>query len=747
MGAHGHISLPVMACCWYEGIYNGYQHESNGCSELEVVRRLYKEIITNGDMVSLMDLSKSLTTAERKVLNGHEGRMKSLKAFLNRHSHSFKIFRDSGKGKELVRPVIGIEFCKVFDSKQGCSDQYCPKLHICRHFVKGKCTFGAKCKKPHHFDDPHTLSILRRHYLDELEHSQLKEFLCRNVQFALDDLVNESSLPKQLEICKYYNVAIGCSREGLCPFLHVCRFFAEDGTCKFGHKCIRKHDCANEHSRLLLQRYNIKESDVFSYLRKGVISGRESSPPPDKCSPLASFPRGRTMSLGTYELVSRDQLIPRRVSEPSSLYQRGGMLICIEALKGQCKMKSCDKIHRPVPYCWQYSFDCLNWIEVGTKDNVKIEATFVDPYKDDIEITVCEKERITFKFTDWIGILQSPRLKEKASFVVSIRRLSTATSYTYSKEDADFATKWIWYYLDDECKWRGCNEMAQIKNEKVPAIDSSDIETAFWLDKEFFEYKCDGELFVINFKTMTQENRNTEQTTQVKRRPKFFDFNKLYKRDRGDIQSEKSFVPCYWKTDALPGISGGDFGQYELIELEPYSREYFNVFYDVGQSMGCENIFMIVAVQNLRLWMTYTMERDKLAEKNQCKAEEMTLYCAVLWQDAEQICRYGFENDAALGKGIHKFAKDAMTANKIKNADDDGIVVTFHCRVLKDSCLSTDAIGFHCNTHSVQHDTCYQHFSQATYYVSDTSHIYPEFIILFCPERKFPLQHNISLYK
>ena len=78
-------------------------------------------------------------------------------------------------------------------------------------------------------------------------------------------------------------------------------------------------------------------------------------------------------------------------------------------------------------------------------------------------------------------------------------------------------------------------------------------------------------------------------------------------RDRGDIQSEKSFVPCYWKTDALPGISGGDFGQCKLIELEPYSREYFNIFYDVGQSMGCENIFMIVAVQNLRLWMTYTM--------------------------------------------------------------------------------------------------------------------------------------------
>ena len=70
--------------------------------------------------------------------------------------------------------------------------------------------------------------------------------------------------------------------------------------------------------------------------------------------------------------------------------------------------------------------------------------------------------------------------------MISIRRLSTATLYTCSKEDADFTTKWIWYYLDDECKWRGYNEMAQIKNEKAPAIDSSHVETAFWQGRYTF---------------------------------------------------------------------------------------------------------------------------------------------------------------------------------------------------------------------------------------------------------------------
>ena len=78
-------------------------------------------------------------------------------------------------------------------------------------------------------------------------------------------------------------------------------------------------------------------------------------------------------------------------------------------------------------------------------------------------------------------------------------------------------------------------------------------------------------------------------------------------RNKGDSQLERYFVPRYWKTDALPGISEGDFGQYELLELEPYSMEYLRVFHDFGKTMGYEHEMKIIAVQNLRLWMTYTM--------------------------------------------------------------------------------------------------------------------------------------------
>ena len=50
------------------------------------------------------------------------------------------------------------------------------------------------------------------------------------------------------------------------------------------------------------------------------------------------------------------------------------------------------------------------------------------------------------------------------------------------------------------------------------------------LGQESLVFNCDGVAFVIDFKNMTQENTKTRQCTQVKRRPKVFDFDKLFKR-------------------------------------------------------------------------------------------------------------------------------------------------------------------------------------------------------------------------
>ena len=328
---------------------------------------------------------------------------------MNKHGHVFNLSRDSGpKGREVVRPIVKIEFCKVFDSKQGCNDNLCPNLHICRHFVKGKCTFGLKCKKPHHFDDPHTKAVLRSHYLDRLDRSQLKEFLCRNVQFAIEDSIDEANLPKQLEICKYYNVAIGCSREDLCPFLHVCRFYAEDGTCKFGQKCIRKHDCFNEHAQMLLRRYKISEKDVFLFLRKRGIQGRHAEEKPSQLflnsSNLSPKERGyRALPIDWYRAFTGNSFAHSILSVIGG--NRIENVICTEAFTGHCKAVYCAKMHKMMPFCWQYTLDHKKWFDVSRKENVKIEAMFAKPEVEDVCVHLDDNQQFLFKFAESVGIL------------------------------------------------------------------------------------------------------------------------------------------------------------------------------------------------------------------------------------------------------------------------------------------------------------------------------------------------------
>ena len=137
-------------------------------------------------------------------------------------------------------------------------------------------------------------------------------------------------------------------------------------------------------------------------------------------------------------------------------------------------------------------------------------------------------------------------------------------------------------------------------------------------------------------------------------------------------------------------------------------------------------------------------ERDTLKEESYEKAEEISLYCAVSWEHAREICRCGFENDmVSAERGFYYFAKDAYLANKYTKPNDSGFFVTFHCRVLANSCsMVTKPEPYFDNFyHSGRnHLTCHkngpQNSNQAVYHVTDGRHIYPEFVILSRHERK-----------
>lgn len=242
-------------------------HESCDDLKLQLARKLYTAVVLNTsvlkvkDVLKIIDIDRIVNILNKRTLwNG-------IRSFLQNYPCSFLVSEENGSA--VIKPIVTIEFCRDFDGKRGCNRSFCSKLHVCRHFVKGKCTFGPRCKKPHHFQNENTREVLKKHFLDELNDEQAREFLCRNVQHLLDPELANAELPKSLEICKYYNVATGCTRD-FCPYIHVCRFFAEEGNCKFGGQCIRKHDINNVHSKILLHRYHMEhlnEQQVLAYLK------------------------------------------------------------------------------------------------------------------------------------------------------------------------------------------------------------------------------------------------------------------------------------------------------------------------------------------------------------------------------------------------------------------------------------------------------------------------------------------------
>ncbi len=413
-----------MAVCHFNSKASTYDDQD------ALAKRIYWKLITNGDEMNICEIFDLIDSHETRAYMSKYDKTRALKSFVINYDHLFDVSRKSDKGTHILRPVVKIEFCKTFDGKQGCLVRNCPRLHLCRHFINGKCTFGMKCKKPHNFEAAHTKRILKEHCLDGLSHAELKDFLCRNVQFALEDAVDASNIPKQLEICKYYNVAIGCSREDQCPFLHVCRFFAEDGTCKFGSKCIRSHDCNSKHAQGLLSRYRIRQSDVLLYLRMKREEGSKlhnidqngSALQLDNVKPSQSSPKQyssltnmkhpitkpRTRSLNTTkepEMVSIESAFQnRKFSDPLVTEIPQKQEICERVFQGSChNSKQCKKMHRKLPFSWEYSLPGTEWEEIGKQENLKLERAFCDVKQSDVVVKLGHKQEFVFKFQHWIA--------------------------------------------------------------------------------------------------------------------------------------------------------------------------------------------------------------------------------------------------------------------------------------------------------------------------------------------------------
>ncbi|CAC5389226.1 PARP7S [Mytilus coruscus] len=582
----------------------------------------------------------------------------SLIPFLKSYPKNFEIETDGRNS--FISALTKLELCPTHCSGRGTcrGSPICDKLHICKFYLLSNSCHVAKvgklCAFGHDLTTAHNKALLRDNFMDELRLEDLRN-LFRSVK---------SRCPMTTpQICKFYNVGKGCSKETRgqpCPFLHLCRFYIS-GTCKFGKGCRRSHDLLNQQVKVLLEKYGISTrrspKEVLADLQECGVSqfGDDSD-------------SGSVKSAAGRQTTSRFQNMKRFNSNPNLLggmtnlslaceidtadpsTQSMSMEICIYHLRGKCGFgKNCRRHHKDSMYQWQFrqqgDMSDESWTDFRPSASFDLELNFSD----------VEKEKCYIEFSK-------------------------------QHKFQPLATQWRWYWKDQTNKWiiyGGQNETGY-----KAMIDS---ESLYPFKKNLVgQILCNnGGEYIMDSKNIKQKNPFIRQREIiVLRRPKS-PGNEIEKRkkksaDTGNTKTTAtsmvvhapldnnplSYIPLHWSFDRQksPGEISDHF---HMAACSPKSEEYKKmkkVFYATMPSTA--EIVQIKRIENGELWINFVSKREKMKRKKKEEdIAELELFHGTNEKFINAISKQGFDFRFSGSKTGNKYGKGSYFAKYAKTAD------------------------------------------------------------------------------
>uniref|UniRef100_A0A3P9GY83 Poly (ADP-ribose) polymerase family, member 12a n=1 Tax=Oryzias latipes TaxID=8090 RepID=A0A3P9GY83_ORYLA len=295
---------------------------------------------------------------------------------------------------------------RLCQAKSGaCARERCERLHLCKYFVSGNCSFGHSCKNSHSLASPHNAVLLQRFGLEELSQKQLFQLLLQNDPFLLP------------EVCSHYNMGDGpfgnCTFTTSCTKLHVCRHHLQ-GDCRFGGSCKRAH-VLDQRGLKLLQGLSPENTQNLHriYRNKFIILNQQSAGVSGSLS--CKTPQGG---------VATDA---------------EGNEICLFFLCRHCSFKErCARVHWHLPYRWQHcAGDGLTWKDIENMEEV--EKAYCDPHVGAVSaVSPASEEHVDFLTMTFRG--------------APVRRLSTASCVSKPPHFI-LTTQWLWYWKDERGAW------------------------------------------------------------------------------------------------------------------------------------------------------------------------------------------------------------------------------------------------------------------------------------------------------
>ena len=247
-----------------------------------VVSFLVKKLCSAGGKAKLADLMATL--GQYKAMWGFiQGKYGSIDAFLDDYGDTISLTTSGPYGGNVVVKTKA-KICLFYHQKQGCKINQCQDLHICRHFLLGKCFRGGggggggrgggggggdrnrkmTCPQSHFLFEGYNKRILEKFHLDHLSISEARMVLKANRCRA--------TVPP---VCRLYNSQNGhkLAQNQRCSRLHVCFYYVK-GNCR-NPKCSKLHGFNNAIVRRLLQQYGFDTQLNADAIRQQISEAME----------------------------------------------------------------------------------------------------------------------------------------------------------------------------------------------------------------------------------------------------------------------------------------------------------------------------------------------------------------------------------------------------------------------------------------------------------------------------------------
>ncbi|XP_040201325.1 protein mono-ADP-ribosyltransferase PARP12-like [Rana temporaria] len=404
--------------------------------------------------------------------------------------------------------------------------------------------------------------------------------------------------------------------------------------------------------------------------------------------------------------------------------------ICLDHIWKHCSLEGkCPNMHYYLPYRWQV-FNGIDWDDLPNKME-DIERAFCDP--------IIDRYRLLIDF------------QAMKSGSQPVRRLTTPSSVTQPPEYV-LTTEWCWYWKNESGTW---TEYGQLNTENMSAtIQSSDLETIYLADpNETIPFTAGNQTYIIDCREMKQRNLMFKTEREVRRRPKFLDFQNVImlkgstksstdsvKQTQSDPDLKNRIDPPQSRLEVVPE------NRYTKIIILQGSSEFTSIVAMFSKTVSNHTVKNVWRVENSNLWMLYNRQKDQMKKKLANTVDEHRLFHGTNPADIDVICSQNFDqkicgtNGIAYGLGSY-FARDASYSHKYSIPTSAGTRTMFLAHVLVGDFTEGNPTLL-CPPQkygsSQRYDSCVDNKNNpSVYVVFEKDQVYPTYILEY-EERKTP---------